>query len=84
MATNFPENKYMISVVEPINRFSRREPLRVEIYERLDTSGRDSPVGGAQHVRFIGDFALYDPENKRYLSLEEVTEKIYNIIKTEK
>ena len=46
------ENKYLIAIVEPL-RDNCRQPLQVEVYERLDTSGVNPPVPKAQHVRFV-------------------------------
>lgn len=79
MTIHFPENKYMVSIVEPIGD-GRRQDVQVEVYERLDTLGEDRPVGGVQHVRFVGDFPLYDPHKNRNLYLDEVTKKISEIV----
>ena len=67
------ENKYLIAIVEPL-RDNCRQPVQVEVYERLDTSGVNPPVPKAQHVRFVGKFPLHS-EGKA-LSLEEIFEKI--------
>ncbi|MEK6859296.1 MAG: hypothetical protein AABX54_00630 [Nanoarchaeota archaeon] len=79
MTTNFYDNKYMISVVEPIKN-GRRESLRVDVYEILDpVLSNLTPDSSVKHVRFVTSFPLYDRFGDNQLSLDEIVAKVNEI-----
>lgn len=84
MTTNFPNNNYLISIVEPVDKGGHRQSLRVQVYERLDPFDHSTPAltPGVQHVKFIDDFSLW--EGQGYLSLEEVTKKVEEVVASQR
>lgn len=79
---NFPENRYAISIVEPV-RDGIRQGLRVEVYEKLDHFN-PGPVYDVKHIRLVGDFPLYDSRKHRDMSLDEVVKKVDEIVEKRK
>jgi hypothetical protein len=81
MAMNFPASPYLIAIVEPV-REGMRQPLEVEIYERLEKFHPQKPryeYSGVEHMRFLDSFPLEDSDKKRYLTLDEIVKKVEEI-----
>lgn len=84
MIRQFPDDRYLVQIVEPIDKHGAREPLRVDVYrmvERNDVS-RSPCDGQVRHMTFVGSFNLHDRFGHNPLSLDEVTEKVYELAKT--
>lgn len=84
MAQNFPENRYLISIVEPLIN-GRRQSEEVEIYEKLDaiTHHLDMEIWQAsnvEHMRYVGSFPLRFEGTMQVHTLDEIIEKVSQIV----
>lgn len=78
---HFPNNNYLISIVEPVVNL-RPQRAEVEVYERLDDFNHNIPTRDAQHFRYIGSFGLWDGEIR--LSLDDICEKVKKMVARKK
>lgn len=87
MVTNLYHNKYLISIVEPVDAHGVRQPLRVDVYEHLDPVD-NSHLGptdlSVKHMQWIQSFPLSDRFGENTLSLDEIISKVNELHNTRK